>query len=396
MNSSKIWTKDFILNCIVCFIVNQSYYMTMVVIADYTATVLRASLSEAGLACGVFILGTLFARLFLGGCIEKIGLKRSLYIGLSIFLSASLVNLFVATLYPLYVVRFIQGIGFGLSSSTTGTIMAYIVPSARRGEGTSYYAMFVTLGTAIGPFAGLYFYKNGSISENLIIGSLLLVFAFIATYILRVPNTKQAASTQTDSFFSLQHFIELTALPIAFLTLLVNLGFASILGFIASFAKEADLVDSSKYFFLIYALCTIVSRPFTGRWFDSRGANFVMYPAFILFAICLFLISQSSAGWMLLAAAVAMGLGYGTYMSCSQAIIIGLSPKNRMGVATSTFFVFMDLSVGLGPYVLGNFIPYLQFRGIYFSLGLLLLVCAVLYYFIHGKAASKKRALQNS
>lgn len=390
MNSSAIWTKDFIINCIICFIVNQSYYMTMVVIADYTATALHASLSEAGFACGVFILGTLFARLFLGGCIEKMGLKRSLYIGLSVFLAASLVNLLITDLYPLYAVRFVQGIGFGLSSSTTGTIMAYIVPSSRRGEGTSYYAMFVTLGTAIGPFAGLYFYRNGSISENLIIGSILLVVAFIATYLLHAPDTAaSAARKKAASFFSLQNFIEPTALPIALLTLLVNLGFASILGFMASFAKEAGLIESSKYFFLLYALCTIGSRPFTGRWFDSRGANFVMYPAFILFSVCLFLISQATTGWMLLAAAAAMGLGYGTYMSCSQAIIIGLSPKNRMGIATSTFFVFMDLSVGLGPYVLGTFIPYLHFRGIYFTLGILLLMCAVLYYAIHGRRAVK-------
>lgn len=47
MNTSAIWTKDFILNCIVCFVVNQSYYMTMVVIADYAATALHASLAEA-------------------------------------------------------------------------------------------------------------------------------------------------------------------------------------------------------------------------------------------------------------------------------------------------------------------------------------------------------------
>lgn len=52
MNTSAIWTKDFILNCIVCFVVNQSYYMTMVVISqDYAATALHASLAEAGLAC---------------------------------------------------------------------------------------------------------------------------------------------------------------------------------------------------------------------------------------------------------------------------------------------------------------------------------------------------------
>ena len=138
MNTSAIWTKDFILNCIVCFVVNQSYYMTMVVIADYAATALHASLAEAGLACGIFILGTLFARLFLGGCIERIGLKRFLYIGLFLFLAASLLNIGIHSLYLLYAARFVQGVGFGLSSSTTGTIMAHLVrqPAAAKARAT--------------------------------------------------------------------------------------------------------------------------------------------------------------------------------------------------------------------------------------------------------------------
>ena len=384
MTPPAIWTKDFIINCLICFIVNQSYYMTMVVIADYASTVLNATLAEAGLACGVFIVGTLFARIFLGGFIERIGLKRSLYAGIFIFLAASLINLPIASLYPLYAVRFVQGIGFGLASSTTGTIMAHIVPPSRRGEGTSYYAMFVTLETAIGPFAGLYFYRGG-IETNIILGSVFLVVAALGAYLLHVPATDTTAAQNAPSLFSWQNFIEKTALPMALLTLLVNLGFASILSFMASFAKEANLMESSKYFFLVYALCTIVSRPFTGRWFDSRGANFVMYPSFLFFAVSLFLLSRSTSGWMLLGAAAAMGLGYGTYMSCSQAIIIGTASKNRMGLAISTFFVFMDLGVGFGPYVLGHLIPFLHFRGLYMSLAFLLLVCAVLYYFIHGK-----------
>ena len=352
MNTSAIWTKDFILNCIVCFVVNQSYYMTMVVIADYAATALHASLAEAGLACGIFILGTLFARLFLGGCIERIGLKRSLYIGLFLFLAASLLNIGIHSLYLLYAARFVQGVGFGLSSSTTGTIMAHLV-----------------------------------------VGSALLILAFAATALLHVPASDHdpSASARPRSYLSLQNFIEPTAIPVAFLTLLVNLGFAAILGFMASFAKEADLLASSKYFFLVYALFTVCSRPFTGRWFDSRGANFVMYPAFIFFALSLCFISLSTSGWMLLGAAALMGLGYGTYMSCSQAIIIGLAPRGRMGLATSTFFVFMDLSVGAGPLVLGALLPYAGFCVMYAALAVLLACCAVLYYVLYGQNAAKQK-----
>ena len=271
--------------------------------------------------------------------------------------------------------------------------MAHLVPAARRGEGTSYYAMFVTLGTAVGPFAGLYFYSDGVILYNLVAGSALLILAFAATALLHVPaeDHEPSASEQPRSYLSLQNFIEPTALPVAFLTLLVNLGFAAILGFMASFAKEADLLASSKYFFLVYALFTVCSRPFTGRWFDSRGANFVMYPSFIFFALSLCFISLSTSGWMLLGAAALMGLGYGTYMSCSQAIIIGLAPRGRMGLATSTFFVFMDLSVGAGPLVLGALFPYAGFRVMYAALAVLLACCAVLYYVLYGQNAAKQK-----
>lgn len=390
MASQKIWTKDFSINCAICFFVNLAYYMTMVIIADYTATVLHSSLAEAGLACGVFILGTLFARLFMGNSIEKIGLKRSLYIGLFIFLISSLINLFVSTLYPLYIVRFLQGIGFGLSSSTTGIIMAHIVPPTRRGEGTSYYTMFVTLGTAVGPFAGLYLYQNGSIQNNLLTGIVILIVSFIVAYFLNVPKTEYTNANDKQSFFSLQNFIEKTAVPMALVTFFVDLGFAAILGFMASFAKEAGLLEASKYFFLVYALCTVFSRPFTGRWFDSRGANTVMYPSFIIFALSLLLMSQSTANWMLLLAAVGVGLGFGTYMSCSQAIIISIAPPQRMGLATSTFFVFMDLSIGIGPFFLGYIIPFVQFRGIYLMLAIVLVCCCVLYYFVYGRKSTLK------
>ena len=35
--------------------------------------------------------------------------------------------------------------------------------------------------------------------------------------------------------------------------------------------------------------------------------------------------------------------------SCTQAIAIKLTPPERMGLATSTFFIFLDAGLGLGP-----------------------------------------------
>ncbi|TCN88024.1 MFS transporter [Shewanella fodinae] len=78
-------------------------------------------------------------------------------------------------------------------------------------------------------------------------------------------------------------------------------------------------------------------------------------------------------------------MGFGTFMSCSQAIVIKLSPADSIGKANSTFFIFMDLGVGLGPLLLGKVIPLLQFSGMYELLAVVMLMCLVSYHFLHGR-----------
>ncbi|MDQ0205023.1 MFS transporter [Pectinatus haikarae] len=391
MNKSKLWTKAFVIDCIICFLVNLAYYLTMVIIADYTMTNLHASLGDAGFACGIFILGALFARLFVGRSIERLGTKKALYFGLILFLLSTLLNLKTVNLLFLFGVRFLQGIGFGVASTATGTIMAQIVPAERRGEGTSYYAMFVTLSTAIGPFLGIYLYQNGNLDNNLILGAILLSVSCIATFILVVPEVKLTKEQLKQmQGFSLGNFFERKAIPIAIITFFISIGFSSILGFITSFEKEINLIEAGKFFFLVYAVFAVASRPFTGRLFDQKGDNFVMYPSFVVFAIGLYILSQTHQGFLLLAAGAFIGLGFGTYMSCAQAIAINISPSHRIGLATSTFFIFMDLGVGFGPLLLGTIIPFLQFRGLYEALAIVVIICMFLYYFLHGSTSKNK------
>ena len=57
--------------------------------------------------------------------------------------------------------------------------------------------------------------------------------------------------------------------------------------------------------------------------------------------------------------------------SCCQAIAIKESPRHRVGLATSTFYVFMDSGVGVGPLLLGFIIPIVGFRGLYFTLAVI-------------------------
>ncbi len=66
----KLWTSAFLLDTGVNLLIYLIYYLLMVIITVVAKDTLHASLSEAGLASGLFILGTLVARLFAARFVE--------------------------------------------------------------------------------------------------------------------------------------------------------------------------------------------------------------------------------------------------------------------------------------------------------------------------------------
>lgn len=118
---------------------------------------------------------------------------------------------------------------------------------------------------------------------------------------------------------------------------------------------------------------------------DQKGANLIMYPSFFIFGLGLMFLSSVDKSITLLVAGILIGLGFGNMQSCTQAIAIKLTPSHRMGLATSTFFIFLEVGLGFGPYILGLIIPLTGYSTLYIILGVTVLVTSVLYHFLHGK-----------
>ena len=180
-------------------------------------------------------------------------------------------------------------------------------------------------------------------------------------------------------------FIEPRALPISMVALLIGFSYSGVMSFLSFYALEVDLVSAASYFFLIYAIVVIISRPFTGKLLDTKGANIVAYPCFVLFALGMFLFSQASVGWMLLLAAALMGFGYGNFNSIAQSVAVKVTPLHRFGLATSTYFILYDIGLGIGPFLLGFIVPYSGYRPIFLSMVILIVICIPLYHLLHGR-----------
>lgn len=93
-SEEKLFNKGFISITLINFVVYLVYYLLMVIIAVIAQDTLHASLGQAGLASGIYIIGTLFARLFMGKLLELIG-RKAVYGTEPCFISSQRLPIFI-------------------------------------------------------------------------------------------------------------------------------------------------------------------------------------------------------------------------------------------------------------------------------------------------------------
>lgn len=390
MNKERLWTKDFITLSVINFLIFITHFLLLVTIASYAVDKFHASTSMAGLVAGIFIIGALIGRLGTGRIIEDFGSKRILIIGTILFVITSVLYFAAINLSLLIIIRLLHGCAYGAASTAAGTIVAQIIPHGRSGEGIGYYSISTILAVAIGPFIGIILIQHADFKMIFIVTSILAAISFAMSFIVSEPAYKSPKQDQvkTGKRFQISDFLEFNAIPISIITLIIGFSYSGLIAFISLYSQQIHLEEAASFYFLVYSITVLISRPFSGRLLDVRGSNYVIYPCIFIFAIGMLLFSQANQGITLLLAGAIIGLGYGNFMSCAQAISIKVVPRNRLGLATATFFIFVDLGFGVGPYLLGSLVPFTGYRGLYLMMAVVILSTIILYYFLHGRKVS--------
>lgn len=358
----------------------------MVIIAVVAKDQLHASLGEAGLASGIFIVGTLLARLQFGKAIELYGRRKSLYGGILFYFVTTLLYFYIPNLAILYGIRFLNGMAYGIVSTATNTIVASCIPAEKRGEGINYYGLSTSLAAAVGPFLGMFLIVVTNFTFIITLCAVLVGLCMIGCIALHIDEiTLTSEQVARMKAMTLDNYVEYRVLIISIIAFFMGFAYSSVLTFLAAYAREINLVQAGTFFFVVYAVVITITRPMTGVIFDHKGENYVLYPCYICLAIGLFLLSITGASWQLLLSGVFVGLGYGTFMSNGQAVCIKLTPSYRISVALSTYFVALDLGIGVGPYVLGSLHGLLTFPQLYAVAAIVAVACFIMYHAFYGR-----------
>ncbi|EAJ1269110.1 MFS transporter [Campylobacter lari] len=156
----------------------------------------------------------------------------------------------------------------------------------------------------------------------------------------------------------------------------------------SAYTQSLNLAFAGSMFFVIYAGFSMVFRPLAGKVFDKYGANIVMIFSFLSFIVCLLLLAFALNFYMIILAGVFCALGYANATSSAQALAIKLAPKEKMGLANSTFFIALDFGIGVSPYLLGIIEPSIGFANVYAFCVLLVAMALILYCLLIVKKAS--------
>jgi MFS family permease len=381
-----LWTKDFLVVSLINFL-NATIFLLLTIVMSKVATDrFGASPAVAGLSASMFVIGAFVLRPFLGKRIHHFGQMRIMYVGSVISLGLTISYFWANSTETLLLIRFLHGAAHGSVALATGTIVAGVVPRERYGEGIGYFTLGQTLSTAIGPFVGLLLLRHGGFEPIVITCSTLAALALLLLPLLRVKNVELTAEQVAETKgFRLSNYIEPKAVPVGLALMVSYLCYSSVSGFIALYSQEIRLTGAAGVFFIVYAVVVFFTRPLIGRRFDTKGENSVFYPAIMIFALGLAILAAATHGSVLLLAAAVLGLGFGAIQACGRALTIKVTPLHRMGQATSTFYIFGDTGLGLGPLFCGLLIPVTGYRGMYGVMAGLAVASVVIYHLMHGR-----------
>lgn len=385
-----LWTKDFVILALSNFMLFVAFQMLLPTLPVYV-TDMGGDQLAVGLVISLFTVSALLVRPFAGKALDTIGRKPVLLLGLAIFLLAVAGYYWMVSVALVLAIRFLHGIGWGIVTTTYGTIVSDIIPRERSGEGMGYFGMFSNLAMGFGPLLGLWVSQNWGYGWLFAISAGLTALAMILSRLVKfkpiVPAEKQQGSV-------LSGLLEKAALFPSLLNLLIGIIYGGIVSFITLFGIEVGIANIGL-FFLFNAIALMAVRPLAGKLFDRKGPALILLPGGVILGGGLLLLSYSTTEWQMILAAILFGIGVGGVQPSLQAWTIKRVDPTRRGAATGTFFSAFDLGIGGGAMILGAIAKMTSFAVMYryslVALGLYLLI-----YFIYLARQGKKTAMSES
>ncbi|MBT2679162.1 MFS transporter [Bacillus sp. ISL-35] len=380
--TEKIWSKDFLFIFLANFFIFLGFQMTLPTIPLFVEH-LGGNDQLIGFVVGIFTFSALLVRPFAGRMLETKGRGFIYLTGLAIFVFSVGSFGFASGIAFLFLMRIIQGVGWGFSTTASGTIATDLIPPRRRGEGMGYFGLSGNVALAMGPSLGLALAAAITFKQLFLISAALGIAAFLLASRITYKKVEQ---TEENTEKRRWDVYEKSALQPSLLLLFITITFGGIASFLPLYSAQKGIAGIEWYFF-IFALTLMLSRSFAGQLYDKKGHGAVFLPGTFLIMIAMILLAWLPNSLVMFIAAGLYGFGFGSVQPALQAWAVQDAPMNRKGMANATFFSFFDLGVGVGAMAFGQIGHWLGYGSIYIASAISVFASILLYIFMMKKTA---------
>ena len=369
----SLWSVHFVLLILANCLVGACMFFHNAVTSKYVIY-LGSDESYAGIMLACFTIVATIMRIVSGGLLDKRGRRKIILIGLVIYAAAT-ASITTGWLPYLPVARAIQAVGYSMATTGFSVALVDVLPLPKMGEGIGYSGLATSLASAVGPGIAMWIYgisKDYRVVYYASVG--LLAVSFILTFICRYEKDqaffeRKAAyelavmgdrarkiEQKEEKGSLLSRAFEKEALPSMFVSLFLSLGTGAVVAFIMTYADTINVAKASL-FFTLQAVTTVLSRLVFSKMTDKYPPLVTIIPGVVVSGIAYYMLVHAGEAHVLFYIAGALlGLGAGMYTPPLNAEAVRYVPQSRRGAASATFFISMDIGVGIGGVLWGSII----------------------------------------
>ena len=326
-----------------------------------------------GMLMGLFTFCSVILRPFQGRAINRRGRKRLLVTGIALYAAAGMGLLILPPLSLVFVFRAVQGFGWGAFLLAFNTLALDLAPPGRRGEALGLMGIAPPFSLATAPILGEYL-RVATGANYLALFFTAVAAALIALLmgsLVREPSMDKDEEKKSPLWSRKVFF---PSMVIFFMTFTLG----SILTFLPLLGEVRD-IRAVGYFFSVFALTTVVSRPAAGWLSDRLGRSQVFLPALVIASISLLMIAAADSAQQLLLSAFILGLGFGAAHSSVMAMAADRLPIMERGIGMATFTAAFDLGIVAGAVTLGVLLNWFSFSVVFILCALVMLAPVLVY-----------------
>jgi len=381
MASPRILTREFILCFFAQFTISSVLCLLIPTLPIYFSR-FGAKESEIGVLIGAFNVTALVVRPFVGKALSRVSGKNFMLGGALLYAAASVGYLLVPPLWPHLFVRILHGVGLGLFSTASFTLVSNLSSEKHRAETISYFYLSINLAMAFAPYFGMILINRFSFTI-LFLACLCLSLCALSLVVNLEGHNGDSSEIQSPGHLS---FLTREMIDIAMMAFMVNIIWGTVIVFFPLHALNHG-VENPGIFFAVYAFVTILGRSLGGRIPDIYGRTKVIFPCLIVLIVSMILLSISTNLKMFILVAIIWGAGMSLLYPTLIAYAVDRAGSHR-GQALGTFTALADLGAGIGPVIMGVVLENAGYPAMFLCLALISVI-GLLYFYLFVRKMPK-------